>query len=210
MMTTWQTKQLGGSPEAMNSIKKYAKNPDHLERISDYLSDDTKNKIAKSALSNDSMTKTLTNYTKNKPLFEHLFKGDQLELANEIQNVGKRFKEDPFFDVKTGYTGEKQAEMLKGLGALATGAATGHLPLVAGVLGLGQIPGALLKSKLYEKMYTGPIDRAVKGSLMVKQKDGKQERAQKIAELKSELLDLEKQMQETDRRIATYKKQRGL
>jgi hypothetical protein len=45
---------------------------------------------------------------------------------------------------------------------------------------------------------------------MVKQKDGKQERAQKIAELKSELLDLEKQMQETDRRIATYKKQRGL
>lgn len=212
----FQAKQLGGSPEAMNSIKKYAKNADHLERISDYLSDDTKNKIAQSALSNDSMTKTLTNYTKNKPLFEHLFKGDQLELANEIQNVGKRFKEDPFFDVKTGYTGEKQSEMLKGLGALATGAATGHLPLVAGALGLTRIPGAVLKSKLYEKMYTkrpevaGPIDRAVKGSLMVKQKDGKQERAQKIAELKAELLDLEKQMQETDRRIATYKKQRGL
>ena len=212
----FQAKNFGDSPEAMNSIKKYAKNPKHLERISDYLSDDTKNKIAKSALSNDSMTKTLTNYTKNKRLFKHLFKGDKLNLANDIENVGKGFKEDPFFDVKTGYTGENQAEMMKALGALGTGVATGHLPLVASLLGLTKIPGAVLQSKLYEKMYTkrpegvGPIGRAVKGSLMVKQKDGKQERAQKIAELKAELLDLVKQMQETDRRIETYKKQRGL
>ena len=211
----FQAKNFGDSPEAMNSIKKYAKNPDHLERISDYLSDDTKNKIAKSALSNDSMTKTLTNYTKNKRLFKHLFKGDKLNLANDIENVGKGFKEDPFFDVKTGYTGENQAEMMKALGALGTGVATGHLPLVASLLGLTKIPGAVLQSKLYEKMYTkrpegvGPIGRAVKGSLMVKQKDGKQERAQKIAELKAELLDLVKQMQEIDRRIATFTKQRG-